>query len=99
MQSKTRSDWAVVVADRRKSGLSQKAFCDARGITPWKFSYWKARVEGAAPPMDFVELRPGPQPLSSGSTIELKISDNLEVHIRISALVLARALGINVPDR
>lgn len=100
MQSKSRSEWQEIVAEWRRSGLSQKAFCEPRGINPWTFSYWKARMETTPPAApEFVELRSDRTPAAPSPAVELRITDRLELHLSISPLAFARALGIDVPGR
>lgn len=37
--------WAGILGEQQASGLTKKAFCEARNINPATFYYWQRRVE------------------------------------------------------
>ena len=59
-----RSWWAAQVAAQARSGLSQRAFCEARGVSLSSFARWKKRLASEESrelavvdaPVRFVEL-------------------------------------------
>lgn len=55
-----RAHWRQVLADHRSSEMTAAAFCRVRGISTWKFSYWRKALSDeatGAQGSSFVELR------------------------------------------
>ena len=48
----SRSKWEKLIASQAKSGLTQKRFCEERGINTGTFVYWKSRLKRES----FIEL-------------------------------------------
>jgi hypothetical protein len=45
---RTRAQWRALVAGYEASGVSQRAFCERRGVALSTFRYWRARLERTA---------------------------------------------------
>ena len=52
--------WAGILGEQQASGLTKKAFCEARNINPATFYYWQRRVETPDPVIGevFQQLQP-----------------------------------------
>jgi hypothetical protein len=50
---RTRAQWRALVAGYEASGVSQRAFCEQRGVALSTFRYWRARLA-----RDAGEVRP-----------------------------------------
>ena len=37
-------EWATIMADFERSGMSQRDFCESRGLSPKTFSNWRSRL-------------------------------------------------------
>lgn len=83
---RSRAQWRRLVAEQAGSGLSQRAFCERRGLTYASFCGWKRRLgdepvsegDGAA----FVEMAVAPAPPSSGWDVELALGDGVVLRLR-----------------
>ncbi len=42
---RSRSQWARLVSEQRESGLSQRAFCERRGLSISSFTHWRRRLQ------------------------------------------------------
>lgn len=74
-----------LVAEWRKSGLSQHQFCKSRGLTLGKFSYWVAQSK---PKSDsgFIALKPD-KPIRS---------EQVEIHYPNGVIVKVGSLDLTV---
>lgn len=57
-----RSHWRQVLEDQRSSGMTAAAYCRAKGISGWRFGYWRKALSDENPSAQsgessFVELR------------------------------------------
>jgi len=70
------TDWAALIADFQRSGLTHAAFCRSRRVSIHAFRYWlyRLRTHAAAPP-----ATSPPQPTCTTHTAETRF---LPVHIR-----------------
>jgi hypothetical protein len=53
--------WAGILGEQQASGLTKKAFCEARNINPAAFYYWQRRVDTLCeevPIQGFQQLQP-----------------------------------------
>jgi hypothetical protein len=55
--------WGRLVEQQRESGLSVKAFCAARGLSPSSFFGWRAKL--MRPPAAFAAVKVGREPTRS----------------------------------
>ena len=72
--------WAMVIQECQASGLTNKAFCEQRGISEKSFYYWQRKlrsrlIEATAPQLIAIEP---PEP----------VNDFLEIRIRDAELKL-----------
>ncbi len=60
---RTSEQWEQLVAEQARSGLSQRRFCDERGIAYASFVAWRRRVQAHTPGDErepaFIELEVG----------------------------------------
>ena len=57
--------WAMLIQECKASGMTNKDFCEQRGVSEKSFYYWQKKLrtklaEAAAPQL--VQLEPGPTP-------------------------------------
>jgi hypothetical protein len=89
----TREEGAALVAAWKDSGLSARAFCDARGVGPHRLRYWSSMMEEES-------IRPARDPFfvipfedqeatgraaavsSAEEPIEVDVSDGVVIRIR-----------------
>lgn len=67
-----------------ESGLTIKAFCAERGISPVTFSSWKKRLAGTASEngeAGFIALHPIGQSTYNGLGIRIRVGTQLEVEL------------------
>ncbi len=74
-------EWSGIMADFERSGLSQREFCESRGLSSKTFSNWRCRLRPGCGKGSFVELAP---PVSSGWDVELDLGDGVVLRVRRS---------------
>ena len=74
-------EWAGILADFERSGMSQRSFCESRGLSPKTFSNWRSRLAPGGGKGSFVELAP---PAVSGWDVELELGDGVVLRVRRS---------------
>ena len=85
---RSRSEWEELVVEQAASGLSQRAFCEARDLSVSAFGYHRRRLRksvegnGTAERDDFVAI-----PLTGGA------DPRIEVELQLSAGVVLRIRG------
>ncbi len=53
-----RAQWGKIIAEQQASGKKVSAFCNERGLQPWKFWYWrKALMTDSAKDGGFVQMQ------------------------------------------
>lgn len=57
-KSKGKSWWAAQIAAFERSGLSQRAFCETRGLSKSTFAKWRRRVQADATALAVADERP-----------------------------------------
>lgn len=87
-QRRSREQWQQLITEQQQSGLSQKAFCQGKGLVLSTFTYWKRRLgeptssngpaEGHWLELP-VSLTEGP---STGWDIELELGGGLCLRLR-----------------
>lgn len=82
---KKREHMLNLVAEWRKSGLSQQQFCNSRDLTLGKFSYWVAQSK---PKSDsgFIALTPD----------KLQRSESLEIHYPNGVVVKVGSVDLTI---
>lgn len=85
---RSRDEWQRLLAEHQESKLSQRAFCQQRGLTLSTFNHWKRRLSSspAALPSktgDWLELSPDPvQSAGPGWEIELELGNGVCLRLR-----------------
>jgi len=87
---RTRLEWARILSDYKASGLTQRKFCDERGVAYSSFCYWRKRLSqenGSSPLIELpMNLNIAEIPDSIGSTpdwrVELDLGHGITVRIR-----------------
>jgi hypothetical protein len=79
-----REYWWGVFEEWSSSGLSQRRFCEERGISFSTFCYWRRRLRGdnevESPPFIPVEVRSPPQS-SHASQYEVRLEDGVRIRV------------------
>ena len=77
--------WAALLAEQVKSGLSQRAFCELRGVSLSSFYHARSRAKGLTVEGEFVEVCCAPEsnesPVSSWD-IELTLGGGVALRMR-----------------
>lgn len=68
-RSETRRKWAVLIEEQRRSGLSQRAFCEQEGLSLNRFYYWLRRLRETSDTVSFVPVPLGPAVPQSSLTL------------------------------
>ena len=91
MKKKNRAEeMAQLLEKQASSGMSKKAFCEARGLAPSMFYYWQKRLSGEramarqAPGFTQLEVQPGAE-------LEVRLPGGQWLGVRASS---AGALGL-----
>ena len=75
------TEWAAIMADFERSGLSRRAFCESRELSLKTFANWRHRLGATGGKGSFVELAP---PAVSGWDVELELGDGVVLRVRRS---------------
>ena len=94
---RSRREWRRTIAAWKRSGLSQKEFCEKRGIRARTFGWWRWKLErgrndkapsGKGPEIQatpaFVELtvKPEPAPVSrKPEELEVRVGETLAIRV------------------
>ena len=78
---RSEAEWAVIMADFERSGLSRRAFCESRELSLKTFGNWRRRLCLSGGKGSFVELAP---PAVSGWDVELELGDGVVLRVRRS---------------
>ena len=70
---RTREEWRALIAEFEQSGLSQKDFCEQRGLSPAYFGQRRLRLQREAEDNDTGFALAVPQPTTSQQTLQLRI--------------------------
>ncbi|MFU8785543.1 IS66 family insertion sequence element accessory protein TnpA [Aliidiomarina sp.] len=70
---RTREQWRVLIAEFEQSNLSQKDFCEPRGINPAYFSQRRSELQREAEDNDTGFALAVPQSVTSQQTLQLRI--------------------------
>ena len=91
---RSRFEWQALIDEQAGSGLSQKTFCDQRGIPLATFGYWKRKLQArsASTPTgsgrdtvsltDWIELPTQGSATDGGWQIELELGNGLCLRLR-----------------
>ena len=70
---RTREQWRELIAEFEQSGMSQKDFCEPRGINPAYFSQRRLALQRDAEDNDTGFALAVPQPTTSPQSVQLRI--------------------------
>ena len=56
--ARSADEWATIMADFERSGMSQRDFCESRSLSVKTFSNWPSRLGPGVGKGSFVELAP-----------------------------------------
>ena len=91
---RSKIEWRQLIDEQAASGLSQKAFCDQRGIPLATFGYWKRKLRAEPPSTptgsgtdtvslaDWIELPTRGLVSDGGWQIELELGNGLCLRLR-----------------
>ena len=78
--------WAMLIQESKTSGLTNKEFCEQRGISEKSFYYWQRKLRSHIIESSEPQLVPLDQPVISGDTldirfrgVELKLPANVDI--------------------
>jgi transcriptional regulator with XRE-family HTH domain len=81
MQNKTRSDRAVQTCrEYRDSGLTQKEFCEERGIARSTLSLWLKKEREQSESQALVKVEPKADTLKTGS-LRIKVGERVVIEV------------------
>ena len=97
-QKRTRAEWTALVEESKASGLTQKAFAEARGISPTTLSWWASRLrreaQAALVAVDVVEDAPAATPACRAEfRVELAGGRTVVVPSAFDAVALRRLVA------
>lgn len=88
--------WAMLIQESRTSGLTNKEFCEQRGISEKSFYYWQRKLRSHIIESSEPQLVPLDQPTISGDTLDIRFRDaelKLPANVDIDAVAtLLRAI-------
>lgn len=83
---RSREEWQRLIDEYADSGLTQAAFCQAKGLGLASFQNWKRRLAAEAPALPstepWLELGALTEQRPSGWDIELDLGDGLSLRLR-----------------
>ena len=87
---RTRSEWSQIMTDFEASGLTQRRFCDERGVAYSSFCNWRKRLIQENAPSSLIELplelnlakTPSAMGPTSDWRVELELGQGIVVRIR-----------------
>lgn len=78
--------WAMLIQESKTSGLTNKEFCEQRGISEKSFYYWQRKLRSHIIESSEPQLVPLDQPVISGDSLdirfrgaELKLPANVDI--------------------
>ena len=80
--------WAMLIQECKSSGLTNKEFCEQRGISEKSFYYWQRKLRAYIMESSEPQLVPLNQPISS--------EDILDIRFRGAELKLPAGVDIDV---
>ena len=91
--------WAMLIQESKPSGLTNKEFCEQRGISEKSFYYWQRKLRSHIIESSEPQLVPLDQPVISGDTLvirfrgaELKLPANVDIDAVATLLRAIQAL-------
>ena len=91
--------WAMLIQESKTSGLTNKEFCEQRGISEKSFYYWQRKLRSHIIESSEPQLVPLDQPVISGDTLdirfrgaELKLPANVDIDAVATLLRAIQAL-------
>lgn len=88
--------WAMLIQESKASGLTNKEFCEQRGISEKSFCYWQRKLRSHIIESSEPQLVPLDKPIISGDTLDIRFRDaelKLPARVDIDAVsTLLRAI-------
>ena len=88
--------WAMLIQESKASGLTNKEFCEQRGISEKSFYYWQRKLRSHIIESSEPQLVPLDQPIISSNTLDIRFRGaelKLPVSVEIDAVAtLLRAI-------
>ena len=91
--------WAMLIQESKTSGLTNKEFCEQRGISEKSFYYWQRKLRSHIIESSEPQLVPLDQPVISGDSLdirfrgaELKLPANVDIDAVATLLRAIQAL-------
>lgn len=78
---RSEAEWTNIMVEFERSGMSQRKFCEARGLSLKTFANWRCRLGRGGRRGSFVELAP---PAVSGWDVELDLGGGVVLRVRRS---------------
>ena len=78
-------EWTALLAEQVESGLSQRAFCELRGVSMSSFYNAKSRAKALTVESEFIEVSCSPEPSESavsGWDVELTLGAGVVLRMR-----------------
>ena len=92
-------NWAMLIQESKTSCLTNKEFCEQRGISEKSFYYWQRKLRSHIIESSEPQLVPLDQPVISGDTLdirfrgaELKLPANVDIDAVATLLRAIQAL-------
>lgn len=79
---RSKSEWQQLIAEQAQSGLSQIAFCQAKGLGLASFQNWKRRLAVPVVEETWLDLGQLGERAAVGWDIELDLGDGLCLRLR-----------------
>ena len=78
---KSRAEWALLIAEFDRSGVTHREFCDAHGLTLGSFQHWLYELRRDPSPQ-FLPVHVVARPASVDATLVIETA-NARVHVRV----------------
>ena len=75
---RSEAEWRSIMADFERSGMTQREFCEAGGLSLKTFQNWRGRLGASACAGSFVELPPP----DGGWDVELDLGGGVVLRLR-----------------
>jgi hypothetical protein len=91
--------WRQTLADWRSSGLSVRAFCEARDLRPTTFDYWKRELQRRDQAPSPAPAKPIPRS-SKPKFLPVTVvpGPNLAVEVRCPTGHVVSVIGVSLPE-
>lgn len=77
---RSKAQWQGLIDDFEQSGLSRKAFCEARGINPDYFSQRRRQLQQEANGAGFAQVA-AESPTTSAAAMQVRVGDAQSIYL------------------